>query len=136
MLEADRAFDAGMGDELKGWTRRAIDAVGAGGMWAYKKSDVINRYVTIKAAKTVAKDLVAGKRAPLKMFKEMPQVLKGKFMQAVKDKNLEEVERLSEKWLLDRTQFIYSPETAFQAGRDYGVRCGYCNSGNTTQFQT
>lgn len=113
---------------LIGGLVRAADGVGKVGMWMYGKTDAINRYMTMKMSKRVAKDIEAAmantgkhtrdQRAALAFMKKMPAGYRNELYKAARDGK--GVERGITEYLLSTTQFDYGPQAMSEFGQTFG----------------
>jgi hypothetical protein len=97
--------------------KAAIDRLSEGWMWFYQKSDVMNRYISLKAANRVVDDFNKGNKVAQRAIKRMPADARVEFMRA---KSPAEQQKLYQTYLIDKTQHVYGKEGMNEAGRQYG----------------
>lgn len=105
-----------------------IDKFNEAIMYFYSKSDAINRYVTLKMAKQVTKDLLEGVAggtsadnvAAQKFVRGLSPGVKASVYKLSKEGRTDQIEDLLGRYLVSKTQFNYGPHAASEYGRTMG----------------
>lgn len=106
--------------KVSGLGKEAVDSFGKIGMYFYGKSDMINRMVTDKMAKAVAKNAIRGDKVALKSVTNIPGRMGAEMKAAIKAKDLNTLHDLLSHHLIGKTQFHYGPHGAAEFVREWG----------------
>jgi hypothetical protein len=132
-----KAFDEGMhlnaiqdGLRKGGFVTKSakfLETAGRASMWAYGKSDTVNRYVTIQMGKQLTKDMVKGvgytreflRNADPALLSDVKRLMKAYTREGSEDV-LSTLELTLNGYLMGKTQFYYTRASSFQLGRELG----------------
>lgn len=106
--------------QLAGNAKELANKFGNFSMWAYGKSDGVNRYWAYTMGQQWAKDLIANEKGALIALSRASTGLKA----AIKSQGIEkDAEKLGDalgRYLISKTQFNYGKEQLSEFGREYG----------------
>lgn len=91
-------------------------------MWAYGKTDSINRYVTWNIAEEWAKDIAAGNKQAIKALRNLSTGAKSaiKASGSIQEGDVNQLTDQLARYLIGKTQFHYGREQLAQFGRHFG----------------
>jgi hypothetical protein len=106
---------------LYGMGRKALDKYTDAAMFMFEKSEALNRQITSDLGVLVAKDLMEGSsKGAQKFLENAGSGYRRAVQQAIKQGNAEEVERLTQNYLIGKTMFHYNRASMSEFGRFMG----------------